>query len=475
MKTKKFFLTCLLAPCLSSIAYSQNAIERIRQDVFVLAADSLKGRSAGSEYADKAAQYIISQYKESGLEPQVQYSNNNKTEKNIYCIIEGSDSILKNEFIILGAHYDHLGFKVNGKGDTIVYNGADDNASGSALVLELARKINESRLQFKRSVVIVSFDAEETGLFGSQYFANSNVMHNEVPIVSNTKMMMSLDMVGWLKQSGKVTIAGVGCLKDYMQYFNNLSLGDYEVNLKEFDKSIFTGSDHDSFLNKGIPAFHVSTGLKSPYHKPEDDAYLIDYEGISSLSDYIYALTKNLANVETLAPSGIKANAIPLSYWGFELGYGNNRHYYNRGRMTGKTSFAFNAGLFGRISLNNWFGIKTGAIYNYLGANRYEAKTIYHSLSIPALAVFKMSLMDNDFDYAFNLGLFYDYVFASKANNHRNYLDKNVLGCQFELEIRLRHVVLGFSSKYGFTDMLKRSPDGKTRQTTGIFKIGYVF
>lgn len=482
MNTRKSLVIYLLLvlTCPLSSLYSQNAEQRIKKDIFVLASDSLKGRSAGTKYGDKAAKYIFSRFKENGLNPKYQYITTDSSEKNIYCVIEGSDPVLKNEFIILGAHYDHLGYKVEinkGINDTIVYNGADDNASGTVAILELGKRINENRQDFKRSIVLIAFDAEETGLNGSAYFANSEDKYKETTITPNTKMMMSLDMVGYLKTSKELKIVGIGLLKDPSQYFSNLSIKQgYNIKLKEFDRSIFTGSDHDSFLKKDIPAFYVTTGLKSPYHKPEDDAEGIDIEGINDVSNYIYGLTKNLANANEITPSGKnKKKSIPLSYWGMEFGIGSNEHYYTEGRMTGKTDFACSGGFFGRISLSNHYAIKTGLHYNYLEANRNEGIVKYHNVSVPALFVLNAGILDNDIDYAFGIGAFYDYIFNSKCNSKSDYLNKNVVGIQFEIEMRFRKFVMGFQSKRGYTNMLNNDALGKTNQISNMFKIGFLF
>lgn len=482
MNTRKSLVIYLLLvlTCPLSTLYSQTSAERIKKDVFILASDSLMGRSAGTKYGDKAAKYVFSRFQENGLSPKYQYITTDSTQKNIYCVIEGSDPVLKNEFIILGAHYDHLGYKVErskGVNDTIVYNGADDNASGTAAILELGKRINENRHDFKRSIVLIAFDAEETGLNGSAYFANSEDKYKENAITANTKMMMSLDMVGYLKTSKELKIVGIGLLKEPSQYFSNLSIKQgYNLKLKEFDKSIFTGSDHDSFLKKNIPAFYVTTGLKSPYHKPEDDAEGIDIEGINDVSNYIYGLTKNLANANGITPSGKNTKkSIPFSYWGMEFGIGSNEHYYTEGRMTGKTDFACSGGFFGRISLSNHYAIKTGLHYNYLEAKRDEGIVKYHTVSVPALFVLKAGILNNDIDYAFGIGAFYDYIFNSKCNSKSDYLNKNVVGMQVEIEIRFRKFVMGYQAKRGYTNMLSNDQLGKTNQISSLFKMGFLF
>ena len=490
MNFRKIVLTALISFMIipSSMVFSQTALNRIKQDVFVLASDSLMGRSAGTIYGDKAGKYIFSRFEENGMKPKYQSIKINSTEKNIYAVIQGSDPILKNEFIIMGAHYDHLGYKTRTKSgitDTIVYNGADDNASGTSLVLELGRMIAKNKGDFKRSVVIIAFDSEETGLNGSSYFANSEDRYNDVIISQNTKLMMSLDMVGWLKQSKKLTISGIGLLDNPYQYFDKLSLkGDNTIKFKDFSKSLFTGSDHMPFLNKNIPAFHVTTGIKSPYHKPEDDADLIDCEGILELTNYFYDVVKNLANAETIKTSGknpaIK-KPIPYNYWGIELGTGNNQHDYNEGRMTGKKDFAYSGGVFAHISISDHFGFKLGANYNYMSAKRYETRVKYQSVSVPAILFLKLGAPDNTYAFSVGIGGFFDDIFDSRAkvdeNKYMNYLTQYSFGLQSEIEIRIQRFIFSFQTKKGLTNMDKYPlyDYGKTTQFTTTFKIGYIF
>lgn len=488
MNFRKIVLTALISFMIipSSMVFSQTALNRIKQDVFVLASDSLMGRSAGTIYGDKAGKYIFSRFEENGMKPKYQSIKINSTEKNIYAVIQGSDPILKNEFIIMGAHYDHLGYKTKTKSgsiDTIVYNGADDNASGTSLVLELGRMIAKNKGDFKRSIVIIAFDSEETGLNGSTYFANSEDRYNDIIIAQNTKLMMSLDMVGWLRQSKKLTISGIGLLDNPYQYFNNISLkGDNTIKFKDFSRSIFTGSDHLPFTNKNIPSFHVTTGVKSPYHKPEDDADLIDCEGILELTNYFYDVVKNLANAETIKTSGknpaIK-KPIPSNYWGIELGGGNNEHFYNKGNMTGKSDFLYSGGFFAHFSLNGYLAIKTGAEYNYKGAKRYETRVKAHSVSIPAILVLKAATPDNNFVLSVGFGGFYENILDSRAMINdikvKDYLNQNAIGLQTEFELRVFRFVYGFTFKRGLTNILSDPTYGKTNQNSTTFKIGYVF
>lgn len=465
-------------------AYAQSTIESIKKDVFVLASDSLMGRETGSEHIDKAANYIVTRFEDIGLKTTFQVINEKSKnlikQKNIICVIEGNDSILKQEYILIGAHYDHLGFSVDEDNDTSIYNGADDNASGVAAILELAQLINRNKATIKRSVVLVAFDAEETGLNGSSYMAKNGFMYkgNKVE-VSNIKLMMSLDMVGYLKKSKRLRVVGVGMLKDYWQYFSSLDLGKgYDVSFKQLDKNIIGGSDHDPFAQAGIASLYVSTGLVSPYHKPTDDAQLIDVKGIKIISNYIYGAIKNFANSEEILYSGkssSKHKPLPINYWGMDLAFGSNQNYYTKGRMTGKTDFGLGIGLFRRHSFSNLFALKGGIKYYYLEAKRYETEVKYHTLSVPILAVFKTNTVQNTFDLSLALGGYYDYVFSSKSYSKSNYLDKHQYGIQFELEMRIMSIIFGWEARYGISNLLKNDPYGRTIQQTNLFKIGYVF
>jgi len=217
------------------------------------------------------------------------------TTQNVIGVIEGNDPVLKNEYIVIGAHYDHLGFGGEGSGsrvpDTIaIHNGADDNASGTAGIIELAEKLAANRSNLKRSVLIISFGAEEMGLLGSQYF----VSH---PLISmkDVKAMVNFDMIGRLDTiTNSVMIAGTGTALE----MDNLLKG-YEKNSKiKFGHSPegYGASDHSSFYASNIPVMFFSTGAHEDYHTPFDDADKINYKGEKEVLDFAYPLIVNLIN-----------------------------------------------------------------------------------------------------------------------------------------------------------------------------------
>ena len=278
---RKVLVAALLATvCMPVVNAQQTRQQRLRQHLYYLASDSLEGRLAGSVGGAKARQYILNQYKEIGLQP---YSGNGiypfrpsqqissqmlgkDSLNNIIMIIPGSDPQLKNEYIVLGAHYDHVGIK-GGK----VYNGADDNASGSTALIEIARELYAHRSELKRSVIIAAFDGEEEGLFGSKEMVK--MLGKDIDKV---KVMLSIDMVGWLSANDALIIEGSSTLKGGKETLQQLGEEQgMRLKLKTFERSVMTATDTEPFAKQGQrPTLAVTTGLKSPYHKPEDDADL---------------------------------------------------------------------------------------------------------------------------------------------------------------------------------------------------------
>ena len=211
---------------------------------------------------------------------QLLYQNTN----NIIGYLEGSDPKLKNEYIVIGGHYDHLGMggASSRKPDTIaIHHGADDNASGTAGVIELARRIKADSNSFGRSFIFIAFSAEELGLLGSEYF----VANPSVPIAS-LKGMINLDMIGRL--NNVLTIEGTGSSVESDSILTILEKGrPFKITRAA---GATGGSDHTSFYNKGVPVFFFFSGMHIDYHTPSDMADKINYKGESDILDIAYDL-----------------------------------------------------------------------------------------------------------------------------------------------------------------------------------------
>lgn len=202
--------------------------------------------------------------------------------------------------VVLGAHYDHLGYGEDGNSmyrgpEKLIHNGADDNASGTAALIELARLLKQSK--FKNSnYLFIAFSGEELGLFGSKYF----VEHPAVDL-KNVNYMINMDMVGRLNDSSRVlTIGGYGTSPIWSDLFKN-DYSEKKYFILKYDSSGTGPSDHTSFYRKDIPVLFFFTGLHKDYHRPTDDWDKINYDGELHVVKYIYQLIESLNDKGKLA------------------------------------------------------------------------------------------------------------------------------------------------------------------------------
>jgi len=230
-----------------------------------------------------------------------------KRTANIVGIIEGSHPTLKKEYIVIGAHYDHLGMGGENSSsrmpDTIaVHHGADDNASGIAGIIELAQKLANVKNKLKRSIVFVAFSAEEMGLLGSKYFVKNSF------IKPNIKAMINLDMIGRLNNEDRyVIVSGTGTSHEAETILNEISK-KATFKLKYIPDG-YGASDHSSFYAENIPVFFLTTGAHEDYHTPFDTYEKINYSGTKQVLEFTYLLSLNLINRDkplTFKESGSK-------------------------------------------------------------------------------------------------------------------------------------------------------------------------
>ena len=195
------------------------------------------------------------------------------------------------ETVVIGGHYDHLGRGGLMSGSLAflshdIHNGADDNASGTAMVLELARRIGARRDPPPRRIVFMAFSGEERGLLGSQYY----VEHPLIPL-SSTVMMFNCDMVGRLNDKNELTMIGTGTLARPRRPGQGAGqVVGPEIKTVSGMTDGFGGSDHQSFYPKGIPVLFAFTGVHREYHRPSDDSNLINYAGMARIADYLELL-----------------------------------------------------------------------------------------------------------------------------------------------------------------------------------------
>jgi len=217
--------------------------------------------------------------------------------RNVIMVLQGEDEQLKSEFIVLGAHFDHLGMGGPGSSsravDTVgVHHGADDNASGIALMLELAEKFALTKGSHKRSIICVAFTGEELGLLGSKHFVEEHGID-----ISKINVMLNLDMVGRLNETNSLQVAGVGTASGLKELIYSKS--DTSVIKLVLSPEGYGPSDHSSFYGKNVPVLFYSTGAHLDYHTPADTYDKINYEGMVKISSLVFSMAEELASSET--------------------------------------------------------------------------------------------------------------------------------------------------------------------------------
>ena len=469
---------CIALAALCAPVFSQTRQERLTEHVYFFASDSLKGRAAGSEDAAKAAAYIVNEYESMGLKPfyddwYMPFTRGGKDYKNVVAVLEGNDPALKDQYIVVGAHYDHLGVK-----DGKIYNGADDNASGSAAVIEIARALCAHRNELKRSVVIAAFDAEELGLYGSNALAKRMIDQDGLDV----RLMMSVDMVGWYKAENRLTLWGVSTIKNGRKILQSEKLN---LRFKNFEWSPVTATDTEGFAKRQIPTLAADTGMKSPYHKPEDDADLIDYEGLDKITDYLSDLTLQVASDETFAASGKVArkhrDGMPILEVGLFLAEGNSQLRFPKAAFDGKTGFSYGGGLTAKLNFghHSGFGLKADALFAQTKARYPDETNLYASslkykgseLRVPVQLIIQEKSNGSAF---FGIGGYYGHRFKTSLPVSQT-IQADDYGIATECGLktgRLGMSVLWMSSLVPF---FEGDSAPLVKQGTGLFKLSFYF
>lgn len=309
---KKILLIFLLAPC---FIVAQTISEKyVKQHIYTLSNDSMQGRKAGTDGIEKAAKYIESEFKRIGLKSfnsasfrqEFRFinprSSNSEllTLSNVIGLLEGSE--MKNEYVIISAHYDHLGKKDVGDGD-LIFNGANDNASGVAAILMLAEYFKKAKIN-KRSLLFVAFTAEEMGLVGSNYFGKT---------ISPDSIIagINIEMIGKESPFGPNSAWLTGFERSNFGTIiqKNLSGSNYKLHPDPYKNyRLFFRSDNASLARLGIPAHTFSTSPMDKdldYHKVTDEARTLNIETITQTIKAIAIGTESIITGED-TPSRVK-------------------------------------------------------------------------------------------------------------------------------------------------------------------------
>jgi Zn-dependent M28 family amino/carboxypeptidase len=262
--------------------------QELKQILYWLASPELEGRMSAKKGNDAARDYLLKYYQSLGFETTLQtFTVNNinnfkeagtgKT-SNVIATIPGNDPLLKNEVIIIGAHYDHIGYgpaMSRAPSRREVHPGADDNASGTTALLGAAKVLSQMKGKNKRRIVLISFSAEEMGLIGAKYYVNN-------PAYPGTVFMLNMDMVGRLK-GGSIDAMGAGSSPQVKGVLQKISGYPFKPNITN---SSGGGSDHAPFYQKSIPVCFLHTGMHGDYHTPDDTPDKINYDGLAWVAKY---------------------------------------------------------------------------------------------------------------------------------------------------------------------------------------------
>jgi hypothetical protein len=306
------FVAILLFSC------QEAKVEKVtmREDVVALADDLFEGRETGTEGERLASEYIVKRFEALKLLPKgtdgyyqsfVFKPSTNPHEKAVFIYSEGDSTATGHNVIsyidnkaentvVIGAHYDHLGFGGDGslyrEEIEAIHNGADDNASGVAILLNLAERLGNEGQPSGNNYLFIAFSGEEMGLLGSNYFVKN-------PTIDTKKVsyMINMDMVGRLNEEKTVAVHGVGTSPIFKQ---TLFANKDSLNIAEHESGIGP-SDHTSFYLADIPVLHFFTGQHSDYHKPSDDSDKLNYEGMELIANYVYNVITDLDDNGQLA------------------------------------------------------------------------------------------------------------------------------------------------------------------------------
>lgn len=317
-----FLFSIALSSCTAQIGLEGNAFKKanatitsqdLKKHLYIIAADDMEGRNTGSDGQKKAGKYMIAEYQKMGIShpkrmtdfyqkvPAAFMNGRRGTlpdSENILAFIEGSEK--PEEIIVISAHYDHVGM-MNG----VVYNGADDDGSGTAGIMEIAEAFQYAKKTGngpKRSILFLHVTGEEHGLHGSRFYAE-----NPVFPIKNTVVNLNIDMIGRddPENRGKDYVYLIGSemlskelkiiSEDANKRTTNLIL-NYKYDDKNDPERLYYRSDHYNFAKNGIPVIFYFDGIHEDYHQPTDTPDKIDYELLKKRTQLVFATAWELAN-----------------------------------------------------------------------------------------------------------------------------------------------------------------------------------
>jgi hypothetical protein len=321
----------LTAPARLISQPGSNPLQQLKADVVYLSSDYLEGREAGTRGERLAAEYIAWRFEQIGLQPkgkngswfhefEFNYNANPhaaggeaRTGSNVVGYIDNGAA----NTVVIGAHYDHLGYGEFGSlytGDPAIHNGADDNASGVAALLRIAEHLKRRGASKGNNYLFMAFSAEELGLVGSKRWVSDPTLD-----LSSINYMINMDMVGRLNEEKALLVSGVGTSPGWKAIVESTRVAGIQARTSD---SGVGPTDHTSFYLQNMPVLSFFTGQHSDYHKPVDDAHLINYQGALDVTDYIIAIIEKTdsAGKLTFTPTKDENNGRQAARFKVSLG-----------------------------------------------------------------------------------------------------------------------------------------------------------
>jgi len=287
-------------------AKAQDDIQgRLKRDMTILASSEMAGRGNGQEGLDKAIDYVVNSYRKIGIEPEIQrfpyYFSNSENDvpdgyfNNIVVTIKGNDPELNSQHVVIGAHLDHLGSRPsNGGGLVTIFHGADDNASGTAALMELVRYYQKNPTA--RTLLFIHFTGEEWGLHGSKYW-----VRNPTVDIKSVSFMVNLDMIGRLNPvKSELIFTTIGMSPEAIAKAKAMAPKGMNVEADRGTSIFANASDHAPFAAHNIPACFFFTGMHSDYHRTTDTVEKINWNGLAAITQYAQRFITEYAGCEDI-------------------------------------------------------------------------------------------------------------------------------------------------------------------------------
>ena len=481
------FLLLTLPLLLDASQNDTNSLAGIlKNHVAIMSADSMEGRGLGTEGKILAKNYIAAQFQSAGLQPagndffqhlDLRIGQARVPGTNVVGYLEGSDPELLDEFIVLGAHYDHLGYVRENEGK-VFFPGADDNASGTAVLIELAGYLSENRELLGRSVIFVAFDAEESGLLGAREFIN----HHDYFPMEDIRLMFSLDMLGMYESNNGLDLNGIGTLSGGRDIAESIA-EQIGLRLTSTSADVPPRTDTWPFGEVGIPSVHAFTGTESPYHEPQDTYDLLDYEGMAKITNFLQVLVTDVSKFPELNPSnrfariqrpyGLRANGGVLVH------AGGSYHKYREEFFRAKSVFSFSTGFFLQLHVGEKFTFQPEILYDYNGSESGQGSYRRHSITVPVSFQYNIvSEMGGSIRIYPISGGYFRYNISGRDGDHTldygSYHPRQEWGLNLGIGADIMMVHVAYTWRRGLTDISGQT-ESKIHQRGNYFTVGYKF